>query len=705
MSNYDNIPDFLQHKPRWTVWQKTGISPEGKVEKIIRKPNGTPLPEGFEITKNTGTFKDVIEVCKQDVTFYPGFYFLESDGILFIDYDQKETVPNLPTYTERSLSGNSFHVLGWFKGPCPKFDGVETYTGSRWCILTGDVIDGKKDINDLNDLIREITKPVLTVSQGTGFKLDPDKTYGPNEREPTLMKWVRSMKAKGTPLDVAVVGALQLNRQHFSPPHPDEYIVQRVKEWYERPDRPGYEPRPITPDNIQIQTDGELDLNAAIKWEYDAKNEKWIVRRLNYQYVAEYLGKKYSAVAYKHTIFLYNPDTGIYFEDDGRLQSEVKRISDIVEKDANLTGTYKEIRFHLESARNSIDYPFNTAPDLIPVGNGIVKVNLETGESELLPFDPLFKFNYRLAVKYDKDAPTVPIKKYLETLHPDIDLLVQIPAHCLLSMLGRTYKRAYFLKGDHDSGKSTFLTDALVTRFFGKDCVSTVSLQNLLYDRFRLAMLEGKVANVYADLSDQRIGDIGLFKLITGGDYIPVERKHKNPYDIKNQAVLIFSANKYPKLSVGDDAFWSRWITLNFESTFTIDTTFAGKMFTDENISGLLNLVLAHIPTIVKNGLQGTGSVEKDWLNDSSSAHRFINEYMVRDVAAYTEKRDVYAKYIQFCDEEDLTKETDKSFTQAIKLHGGKTGRHEIRGRQEQCYDGFSFPTPTNTVDPQRGVS
>jgi hypothetical protein len=40
----------------------------------------------------------------------------------------------------------------------------------------------------------------------------------------------------------------------------------------------------------------------------------------------------------------------------------------------------------------------------------------------------------------------------------------------------------------------------------------------------------------------------------------------------------------------------------------------------------------------------------------------------------------------------------DKAFTQAIKLHGGKTGRHEIKLRQEQCYDGFG--TTTNPARP-----
>ena len=65
--NFDNISEFLisRKMPRWTIWEVVGETPEGKKLKIIRKPDGSSIPAGYEITKNTSEFKDVVELCRK----------------------------------------------------------------------------------------------------------------------------------------------------------------------------------------------------------------------------------------------------------------------------------------------------------------------------------------------------------------------------------------------------------------------------------------------------------------------------------------------------------------------------------------------------------------------------------------------------------------------------------------------------------------
>jgi phage/plasmid-associated DNA primase len=258
-------------------------------------------------------------------------------------------------------------------------------------------------------------------------------------------------------------------------------------------------------------------------------------------------------------------------------------------------------------------------------------------------------------------------------------------------MLGRVYKRAYFLKGDRDSGKRTFIR--LVTHhLFGPAVCSNISLHDLLFDRFRLAELDGKIVNAYADLADSKIGNLGLFKALTGGDAVTVERKHKDPYSMVNRAVFLFSANRYPKIKGGDDAWWSRWIAVNFERSFTRDPDFETRLFTDEFVSGFLLLVIERMTAIIKSkNLITTENVERDWLSDASSGYAFIRDCLDRCKGAVLVKRDLYASYVEYCHEAEFEVESQKDITELLKQAGAIDAYPKIKGKQEHCYQGFKL--------------
>ena len=63
----------------------------------------------------------------------------------------------------------------------------------------------------------------------------------------------------------------------------------------------------------------------------------------------------------------------------------------------------------------------------------------------------------------------------------------------------------------------------------GSENVSNIPWQNLA-DRFNKAELFGKLANIFADLPSKSIDDNGMFKALTGEDFITAERKNKDPF-------------------------------------------------------------------------------------------------------------------------------------------------------------------------------
>ncbi len=242
--NFDNIPEFLTSSkmPRWTIWEVVGETPEGKKLKIIRKPDGSPIPAGYEITKNTSEFKDVIELCrKHQGKYYPGLWFLKEDGIIVMDSDDA-IPPDFPTYTEKSISRNSFHIIGWYdkKKDLPVIKKVgETYTGPHWIVLTGDCLPNKNTINDMNDFLIPYIESVK-IKTNEPFKLKTTEKYKKGTRWDTLRSYVRSEKARGHPIDVIMEGARALNRNHFEPPHSDDYVIESVKKFWNMNDTPEF---------------------------------------------------------------------------------------------------------------------------------------------------------------------------------------------------------------------------------------------------------------------------------------------------------------------------------------------------------------------------------------------------------------------------------------------------------------------------------
>ncbi|WAC06022.1 MAG: DUF5906 domain-containing protein [Methanoregula sp.] len=388
---------------------------------------------------------------------------------------------------------------------------------------------------------------------------------------------------------------------------------------------------------------------------------------------------------------IYRYQDGIFKPDGGRLKAEITaelRECGIGADDRVVTAC--EQCLHYVKYHNPFpEFPFNPAPDLIPCRNTVLKINFETGEVTPLEHSPKYRFDYKLNVAYDPNAPIEKIKEYLDSLGVDTQLLLQIPAHAVLSGLGRVYKKGYFLCGDKDSGKSTYIN--LITRYFiGTGTYSAVSLQGLLYDRFSTSQLVGKIMNAYADLSDQKIGDIGKFKALTGGDAVNVEKKHQDSFPFVNRALMLFSANAYPKIESVDPVFFDRWNAAEFEKKFKVDPEFEMRTFTDENVSGLLLLVIKRITEIIKDGIIVTESIKDRWLSSASSAFYYVHTCLDRTPNAIIIKKDLYAAYVSFCNEGGLDVQAQRYLTEVIKKVGSES-YPKVNGRQEHCYTGFTI--------------
>ena len=409
---------------------------------------------------------------------------------------------------------------------------------------------------------------------------------------------------------------------------------------------------------------------------------------------------------------IYRYENGIFVPDADRVNVEILDLltrCNIGGKDSVTTAT-QQVRHYImyEPEVFCPKYPFNLVENAIPVKNGVVLIDPATGERMLTEHSPKFRFNYKLMATFDPGADTLPVLRYLDSLGVENRILIQIGAHAIISMWGRVYKRAYFLKGDRDSGKSTFI-NLVSEHVFGNEICSALSLTDLMYDKFRLHALDGKILNRYSDLSDTTLKNLGLFKNLTGGDRVTIERKRKDPYDFINKAVFLFSANRFPKLEGADDAFWERWIALQFPKHFERIADFEMNTFTDSFVSGFFNLIIDRVCQMAENpkDIYTTDSVERDWLTDSSSAYTFVRDCIERSPDAVIVKGDLYSRYTIFCQEADIEPEVHRKLTEAIKRTGARIDtRPVIGGKQQHAYTGIkyrdfpaTFPDKTTSDD------
>lgn len=128
--------------------------------------------------------------------------------------------------------------------------------------------------------------------------------------------------------------------------------------------------------------------------------------------------------------------------------------------------------------------------------------------------------------------------------------------------VGTKYNRAILLYGAALSGKST-LSD-IVRRILPPNTASSVSPAKW-HERFSLDNMVGKLANFAGELPEAKLIAGDIFKQITGGESIQIERKNEQPFQAKLQATHWFASNYLPKTKDISAGFTRRWLILEFK--------------------------------------------------------------------------------------------------------------------------------------------
>lgn len=261
---------------------------------------------------------------------------------------------------------------------------------------------------------------------------------------------------------------------------------------------------------------------------------------------------------------------------------------------------------------------------------------------EFVGHRPQIHSTVQLPHSYDPAATCPKFDQFLtDSLEPDaIELAWEIVAACIFS--GIPVQRAVMLQGPPGCGKSQFLD--VITGLMGDSNVSHIPLQNLK-ERFNVAQLHGKAANVHADLDHTGIGETGTFKTLVTGDSLTAEHKGQAPFQFTPFATLLFSANAVPPSDDRSGAYTRRWAVLPFKKGKRKGENVRdlGKRVLLPEASGIINKALWSLgPMLARGDFRVLDSVQEEFNERTDYLIAFARqELLFDDAAAVTPSRDI----------------------------------------------------------------
>lgn len=425
------------------------------------------------------------------------------------------------------------------------------------------------------------------------------------------------------------------------------------------------------------------------------------------RWLADDIQSDLNFVTHQQSEKIYVYEDGIY-EPRGKqvIEDEAqKRLGDFA-RQRFINETVSLIRFSTYEPKEA----FNNPNNMVAVKNGFL--NPKTRELE--DFTPEKIHLTKINARFDPEADCPKVKQFLAEILHDKDILTvqEMFGYCLLK--DYPLAKAFMLLGSGANGKSTLLK--LLEIFLGEDNVANPSLQTLLDDKFASHRLFGKLANIHADLSSDTLENTGKFKMLSGQDMIEAQEKYKSAFEFRNYAKLIYSANELPRTKDRTEAFFRRWIIIEFPNQFPeededTDTSLPESIIDEEELSGVLNWSLDGLQRVLENDkftrTKARKEVEEKWIMQTDSLRAFLLKNCETETGAWISKKDLYKVYRAFCNEHNIFVSKEGPVTKRIPALKPNVNifRPEINGERVRCWENLTFKEKFLEKDYVREIS
>jgi putative DNA primase/helicase len=284
--------------------------------------------------------------------------------------------------------------------------------------------------------------------------------------------------------------------------------------------------------------------------------------------------------------------------------------------------------------------PVEVNPGGLNCTNGVVKINPD-GSHLLVPHDPKNIYTY-VGCKYDPNIDLTDCDRLLECLEPSQrEIFLRTAAAALNLKLVRSKLTGRGVKGllchgEGSNGKDTLR--AVLAAVFGRGMTGRSLSDFKSYDmgrKFALAGIEGSICNWASENTAKvDLDNIQSLKQFITGDPIDIERKGKDSYEYKSNAIFFANCNKLPSITGGTSAIDDRYGILRFDKTYARNAIAAEgqleadprfkddeKFILEQVAPAMLNKLLERLPLLLSEGIDYKATKEAMQKAQEESRH------------------------------------------------------------------------------------
>lgn len=271
-----------------------------------------------------------------------------------------------------------------------------------------------------------------------------------------------------------------------------------------------------------------------------------------------------------------------------------------------------------------------------------------------------------------------------------------------------------WLIGDGANGKSTLLK--AMKLIVGDKYIASLTAAEI-EDGKRTPELNGKLANIVDETSEQRIEDTSTYKSIGAHQSFQV-RKYYTQESITVDGDLhhVFNANNIPSFSDKTKGARRRTLVIPFPAHFADDPTFEERTLTPEFLGGLLTLVLEAAQAMRDNGYRyqwsaATLKAKEAYDQEVNSAEAYLRHLISQGVQGFYNWGLFQRSYEIWCDQNSNSKVFPATAKRAViadvapvqrsvRTEDGKVTRYwyfqDVVDPKELVWfdNGYAYPAP-----------
>ena len=324
--------------------------------------------------------------------------------------------------------------------------------------------------------------------------------------------------------------------------------------------------------------------------------------------------------------------------------------------------------------------------------NGVYDVTMK----ELVPFSPDIVLINQIPWDYNREAYSEIADNTLNKMACHDGEIRRLMEECIGYCFYRRNQlgKAFFLTGEKSNGKSTFLS--MLGNVLGDDNMSSLDLAEL-DERFSVAMLYGKLANIGDDISDNFLqgSSVANFKKVVTGESLKAEFKGETPFFFRPYVKLLFSANEIPRIKDKTGAVLRRFVIIPFNATFSksdpdYDPFIIYKLKDKSVMEYMVRIGVEGLNRVLGNeSFSESGKVVeaiKEYETENNPILSFLDEVPVSEIVNQM-ATSVYARYKVFCLENGYSAMTQINFSKEIcRRLDMEVKRPRIDGKQVRTF-------------------